>query len=230
MYRDAANPCSGAVALTFADLPQVLKNAITTIFECGSTSVKRTHIGRGLGSAISKCAGAIKIDGKIGGILSGLALEQITALAGSISNKDAATDTTSILKVIQSLDDSKYQADLQNAINDGVKLNALMNKITNDIIKDLRSKTITARRYHHRTLVRAKRTFILNLGTSAIDVKNNSRKSVKVKLTKTAARLVKGLKAVGQGDINVSITMKGQRTSGAKKAFNKAFNVNVGLN
>ena len=213
---DAEHPCSGAVALTFADLPQILKNAISTVFQCGSTSVQKSFDIR-FGSAvqsIAKCVGNIVADAPLGDILGKLDLASLKSLSQGINGRDASTD--SLLRAIRGLADAKYQTQLDSAVFDSEKLNDLVNKIMRDQSNDA-------------THLRAKKTIILTVGTADIAVKANSQKAVKITLTKTATKFVKALKLVGKGDVNVKISMKGQRSTAPKKPFNKSFIVTVGL-
>ncbi len=231
---DASNPCSGAVALTFADIPQILKDKLAMVFECGKSNANSAVAASAsswpnisIFGDIAKCTGSVIADAKLGDLLAGLDLSQLNALAGSISNKDARSD--GLLKAIQALDDSKYQDQLQQAVNNSTSLTNLINKIMQDqakntstIINNLKESPVAA-------AGRRKRYKTLTFGSADILVKNNSRKAFKIRLNPTAGKLIKALKKAGVGDLNLTISMKGKRTSGPKRPFKKSFGVNVGL-
>jgi len=235
---DPGNPCLGAVGLTFADLPQVLKNSISTIFECGNAKAAHAHVqassfqtaaggglGGGISGIISQCVGGITVNLPLANILAGMDQSQIQTLIGDISKKDAQNDT--ILGAVKALGDSKNAADLQNALNKQTEMLQLLQKLIDQqvnlqhgVIHNLRYLTLNARH---------KLTTIVQIGAADVKVKNNSRKVVKVRLTKLGARLAKLLKLAGKGDVDLSFSVKGKRANGRKYPFNSKQTINVGL-
>ena len=230
---DAENPCSGAVALTFANFPQVLKNAIATVFECGSAKAQKpapaTKVSRSIFGEIAKCVGQINAEIKLGEILSELDLSQIVKMSEAISPRDALRDP--VLRAAKALGDESNQAKVQEALFDETKLTDLFNEIlrqqsagNQDGIRNLKARSAYA------AARRLKRFTSLTLGSAKLSVKNNSRKAVTIRLNKTASKFLKAVKAAGKGDVNATISAKGKRSTGAKKAFNKQLPIILGIN
>lgn len=228
---DAAHPCSGNVALTFADWPQIVKNLISPYFECGNVAKPKALRLRGLFGDIGKCVGTVVSETKLGEVLSKMDLSQITNLAGSITNKDASSDI--YLRALQGLDDPKYAellretTELQDLSIKRAEMSKLLIKIINDQSKASQNVINNLRQ---RRIARAKKSDVFTLGTGDIAVKNNSIKPVKIRLTKPAQKLVAALKKVGIGDITTNISLKGQRAAGPKKPFKKSYSTLIGLN
>ena len=70
---------------------------------------------------------------------------------------------------------------------------------------------------------------MVNLGSSAIAVKNNSQKTLKVRLTKSAIKFVNALKKAGIRNVNLNFNVKGKRAKGAKHPYNVTQAVNMGI-
>jgi hypothetical protein len=225
---DPGDPCPGAVALTFSDLPQILKNTLSTIFECGSaTASARTGqpaTAPGLIGSIGQCVGALSLNTQLPEIMAGMDQSQLSALIGSISKKDAQNDT--VLAALKSLGDTSNQQQLQDAINDQTKLTQLMQKLINEQIKLNHGIIHNLKGYEVAFATKPKLN--IQIGTADISVKNNTRKTIKVKLTKFGARLATLLKTAGKRELDLTVTMKGKRAKGPKHPFNSTQTINVG--
>lgn len=223
---DSLHPCSGNVGFTFADWPQIYKNFVSGAYECGNYgNPHKSSPLRSIFGDIAKCAGNVGIDIKVGNILAGLDFSEIQNLAGLISNKDAVSDP--VLKAIQALDDAKNLQKVQDSLNDAQKMNDLIQQIMKEQHNANMNSINNIR--NHRFHTRAKKTILFVLGSSQISVKNNSVKTVKIRLSKAATKFVAALKKAGRGDIDATVTIKGSRGDGKKK-FNKSYSVNFGIN
>lgn len=228
---DANNPCSGAVALTFSNLPQILKGKVQTVFECGKLATNKSlnFSSRGINDALNKCLGTLKIDAQLGEILSGLTLEEYTKLAASLSKAEAESDL--LLNAIRASNDPKYQLQLQQSIGKQQELTNLMVKILNDQAKLKKDAINNIKSLKLRFSNRASKKTTFLFGTAPISVNNGKVKTVTVKLTKPAKAFVRALtKSTTNRTISLTFGIKGQRSPSGKRKFNSKQNVQVGVN
>lgn len=225
---DQEHPCSGAVALTFANLPQILKNAFSTVLGCGKVSktsaatVDGHELSAGLGidKLVEGCAGIIKIDSKVSEILAEMTAQQLQELSSDISKSSASSDK--LLNALKELG-KRSLPDLQIIEGDAAKLESTLVKLMNNIAPARVTSSHSVARTSRR------RSTLLSFGSQTIAVRNNTQKTIKVRLTRTAARLITALKKAGQRDIPLNLSTSGRR-SGTKIKFKAKQTLAVGLN
>lgn len=216
---DQNNPCSGAVALSFANIPQVLRNTIAAIAGCGGGNAPRSLPAVAQAGLFGGCRISIDMNGDVARMLTSLNLDtnMCAQMANSISNADATDQTLRALRDMfrnaagspSYLEEIKFDPELMNA-----ELQRIMRQNQN---------TRPARMRANNSLrpLQAKKRIIAKMGTVTSDVKHNKQKGIKVKLNKLGKGLVKALKAGGISTMNIDMKMKSERLGVVPKGVKK---------
>ena len=228
---DQEHPCSGAVALSFADLPRVLKNAIAAIAGCGGGLTNKS-----LPSAepsttfLSGCFLSLSSSGDVGSMLTSLGLTQaqLIQIGDAISQQSANNDAT--LNALREMfrkagTDTNYY----NQVNfDADAMNAELLRIIRES-KDKKPARINRAISKWASIFPRRKKLNVVFGTVETIVKTNKQKGVKIKLNILGKGLFKALKAGGVPTVNLNIKMKSQRVGVVPKGIKKKVSSTLAL-
>lgn len=194
-------PCSGAVAMSFANIPQILKNAISTVISCGSSNTKKSYEPRD-SSNIKDCQTTLQANQSLIDMIQQLNAEQYRLAMQAIKGlpNDASAD--------EKLTFERMQALLQ--LNNE-RLNVLLTT-RNELEKAL-EKGINSIKSINVSSRASKGRFIktLTLGTASAFIKNNNQKTVSIKLSSFAKKVLKGMKAGGLEQVQTTFKIQSKR-------------------
>lgn len=226
---DSLNPCSGAVAMSFADVPAIVKNAISMVLECGGSAVSPAKVdARLLNSAIdfgSSCRLSTSMNSNLSEMLSKLGMDQ--NLAEEIGKQiDAAN--VDLDPMLKGLRDMLKAAGQDKAIFDEIKVSpGAMQRVLNRYIKQQQEETGQARLG---TALAARKPRMVLLGSVEKTVKANGLKKAKIRLNTFGKTLVGALRRAGVGSIDVSIKLRSERNGKVPKGVKKKVSVNQQVN
>lgn len=205
------NPCSGAVAMSFADIPAIVNNIIKVVLQCGSGSLNpktfHARLGNGSGSClINASTGADLID-----LLDDLGFDQELAgkLGDALGQQTLGNDST-----LKALKDMFKDAALDKAVLD--ELNE-----SNESMKRLFELYLKRQKKVNTKALRASRSRLIEFGKVVSSVKSNKSKDIKIKLNPFGRKLTTALRVAGVASIKLTINLSSERTGAVPKGVKK---------
>lgn len=227
---DAQNPCSGAVALEFADGGAIIKNVLKALLSCGGAGIPRSfalpNAAEGNGGS---CSFEAEADMDLMEELQEMTEEQWRQAAESITAQQANKDQ--VLKVIKEIG-SKDSAELQSLMQRQLDIAEMLRKANQQYYKtkingvsNLRSSNGADASRFAKSKTRTTR---IPLISKSLTVKSGKQKSVAFRLDKRAKKFADVFNAAGVDGLSINVRLKYSRP-GFKKPKKLAATTTVGL-
>lgn len=200
-------PCSGAVALAFADFPQILKNSISSFIVCGKNKTAKA-LKTASAELTGNCETQVKLSQDLIEMIQKLSASQLqTAVeALKVTNSQSEAEQLTIFR-LQSLVQLQ-QAQLEILLKNKEKLQEVLEKG----VEILKATSSQAKRKP-----KAKPILTLSVGSVETTVGNNKQKKVNIKLTPFARVIINAFKLGGLDQFEPTFTVVSKRT-GSKRS------------
>lgn len=239
---DGNTPCSGAVSLGFANVPEIIQSVLDVVVGCGGTTAKASPLI--LPAAETKpsgksslCKVSVALNGDIAKALASLSATGITALGGVFDTLSQPKDPNALAvhELVHAvnagdIDWSQMQEDPE-AVE--AALQALREK--GILPPPTPRQAAPAGRSADAFAVpaRQKKPFVFTLGSRRAGVKSDRQKTLRLKVPKGLAPTLQALKQVGVDEVDVSVslksTRKGKRPAGVERKVAAGETISVGI-
>ncbi len=235
------NPCSGAVALGFVDVPKVTKSILKSLVTCGGSNSASNNLTKGRSGSpraehhnrkeTSQCVVKVKATSSAGKLLAniedpvvyeGIAkelLRQNGARAFTADEQvyiDALYELTSELAAHEKLHQSVFGGNKTEAEKEEE-----IDKRLLELVNRPNTKKSINRNSAERENLRARRKASFNVGEATSKVKTNKTRNVKIKLNNLFTAITTSLRKSGINyaplDLRLQSTREGAIPEGAKK-------------